>query len=71
MRSQSSGELAGGVVTEGRYEAGAGEGVAPPDDEAAGGRAVSSAGLGVTGCDAVSVARQPARGVPVTKISGT
>ena len=48
------------VVTEGGDEAGAGEGVAPPDDEAAGGRAVGRAGLGVAGRDTVGVARQPA-----------
>ena len=64
MRSQFSEELAGGVVTEGGYEAGAGEGVAPLKDDTTGGPAAGGAGLVDAGCDTVGVAGQPAWGVP-------
>ena len=60
--------LAGCVVAECRDEAGALEGVAPLEDEAAGGRAVGRAGLVEAGRDTVGVAGQPARGVPGNNI---
>ena len=45
-------------------EAGAGEGVAPLNDEATGGRAVGGAGLVAAGQDTVGVARQITWGIP-------